>query len=74
MSRDTENFSIYSLMSIRTIASSSSNKYFRQGARKLGFADAVVPRKMKEPIGFLSSCRPARLRRIASATAFTASS
>ena len=74
MSLDTEYFSMYSVISIRTILCSSSK---RQSARD--FASSVLPtpvgpRKRKLPIGRFGSEIPALERRIASVTLCTASS
>ena len=74
MSRLTENFSIYSAMSIRTIDFSSSNKYSARARASSVFPTPVGPRNKNEPIGLLGSDNPARLRRMAFAVAVTASS
>ena len=67
-------FSWYSLISIRVIMLSSSNKYSASAFANSVLPTPVVPKKINEPIGFLGSCKPARLRRMASATAVIASS
>ena len=73
MSRETENFSMYSLMSIRTSAFSSLNRNSASARASSVFPTPVLPRNMNEPIGFFASCSPARERRMASLTALTAS-
>ena len=74
MRRETENFSWYSLMSMRVISASSLKRYVARAFANSVFPTPVVPRKMNEPMGRLGSCRPARLRRTASLTACMASS
>ena len=74
MRRDTECFSMYSLMSMRTIARSSSNRNSASARASSVLPTPVGPRNMNEPIGRCGSDRPARLRRIAFDTATTASS
>ena len=74
MSRLTECFSMYSLMSMRTIARSSSKRKSASDRASSVLPTPVGPRKRNEPIGRLGSERPARLRRMALATATTASS
>ena len=64
MSRDTENFSMYSLMSTRMSAFASANRNFASARASSVFPTPVGPQKMNEPIGRLGSLRPARLRRI----------
>ena len=64
---------MYSDMSMRTIACSSSNRNSASARAVSVFPTPVGPRKMKEPIGRLGSWRPARERRTAFATASTAS-
>ena len=59
---------------MRTIASSLSNKNLAKVLQSSVLPTPVGPRNKKEPIGRLGSERPARLRRIAFATASTASS
>ena len=60
-------------MSIRTRASSVSNKYLARTLARWVFPTPVGPRKINEPIGLLGSFNPARLRRIALTTFFIAS-
>ena len=67
-------FSWYSDMSMRTIAWSSSNRKFASARPSSVLPTPVGPRNRKLPSGRLASCRPARARRIAFATATTASS
>ncbi len=74
MSRETECFSIYSLISIRTIAFSSSNNNSANAFANSVFPTPVVPINKKDPNGFFGSCKPARLLRMASETAIMASS
>ena len=74
MSRDTENFSMYSLMSTRIKALTSANKNLASERANSVLPTPVGPEKMKLPIGRLGSLRPARLRRIARAMARMASS
>ncbi|MNT54199.1 hypothetical protein D3C72_1913390 [compost metagenome] len=62
-----------SLMSSRTIAVSSSNRNWASDLVSSVLPTPVGPRNMNEPIGRLGSCRPARERRTALATAATAS-
>ena len=64
---------MYSLMSTRTSAFSSLNRNSASARASSVFPTPVLPRNMNEPIGFFSSCSPARERRMASLTAFTAS-
>ena len=61
-------------MSIRVIAFSSSNKNSAKAFANSVFPTPVEPKNKNEPIGFPSSLRPARERRIASETAVIASS
>ena len=63
-----------SLISIRTIADSSSNITSANALHNSVLPTPVGPRNRNEPIGRLGSCNPLRLRRTASATACTASS
>ncbi len=63
---------MYSDMSIRTIARSSSNRNSASARAVSVLPTPVGPRKMNEPMGRLGSCSPARLRRTALATAVTA--
>ena len=74
MRRDTENFSMYSLMSMRTIACSSSNRNSASARASSVLPTPVGPRNRNEPIGRRGSLSPARARRTASDTAWTASS
>ena len=74
MSRDTENFSIYSLISIRTIFVSSSNRLSASALASSVLPTPVGPRNIKEPIGFVSSLMPALERIIASVTLLIPSS
>ena len=74
MSRDTLNFSWYSLMSIRVIIVSSLNRYSARAFASSVLPTPVVPRKMNEAIGRFGSCSPARERLTASLTALIASS
>ena len=74
MRRWTLNFSMYSDMSMRTRAFSSSNRHSARAFASSVLPTPVGPRKKKLPIGRLGSERPARLRRTAAATALTASS
>src|SRR5919201_1468975 len=60
MSRATACFSMYSDMSMRTIACSESKRNSARARAVSVFPTPVGPRKMKEPIGRLGSCRPAR--------------
>ena len=53
---------------------SSSNKYSANAFANSVLPTPVVPKNMKEPIGFLGSCNPALLLLIASETAVMASS
>ena len=74
MSRLTACFSMYSDMSMRTMARSSSNKKSASERASSVLPTPVGPRNRNEPIGRCGSDRPARLRRMALATAVTASS
>ena len=65
MSRATACFSMYSDMSMRTIACSSSNRNSASARAVSVLPTPVGPRKMNEPIGRLGSCSPARERRTA---------
>ena len=65
---------MYSPMSMRTIACSSSNRNSASARASSVLPTPVGPRNMNEPIGRFGSESPARLRRIALATAVTASS
>ena len=64
---------MYSDMSSRTRARSSSNRNSASARAVSVFPTPVGPRKMKEPVGRFGSCRPARARRTALATAASAS-
>ena len=61
-------------ISMRTIASSLSNKKSASALHSSVLPTPVGPRKRKEPLGRLGSERPARERRTALETATTASS
>ena len=74
MRRDTANFSMYSDISMRIMALSSSNRYSASARASSVLPTPVGPRKRNEPRGRLGSCRPARARRTAFATAVMASS
>src|SRR3979409_2029774 len=63
MRRDTACFSMYSLMSIRTIASCESNMNSASARASSVLPTPVGPRKRKEPIGLSGACRPAAGRR-----------
>ena len=65
---------MYSDMSMRTIAVSSSNRNAASALVSSVLPTPVGPRNMNEPIGRFGSCSPARARRTAVATAVTASS
>lgn len=71
--RDTVCFSIYSLISIRSIAFSSPNIAAASALQSSVLPTPVGPRKINEPIGRLGSLRPTLPRRIALATELTAS-
>ena len=73
MSRATECFSMYSDMSTRTIACSSSNRKLASALVSSVLPTPVGPRNMNEPIGRLGSCKPALARLTAVETARTAS-
>ena len=64
---------MYSDMSRRTIAVSSSNRKAASALVSSVLPTPVGPRNMNEPIGRFGSCRPARARRTAVETALTAS-
>ena len=74
MSRETECFSMYSDMSIRTTLDSSSNMNWARDFANSVLPTPVGPRNMKLPMGRRGSLNPERERRMASATATTASS
>src|SRR5260370_1294530 len=63
--RATACFSMYSDMSSRTMAFSSSNRNSARARAVSVFPTPVGPRKMNEPVGRFGSCRPARARRAA---------
>ncbi len=67
--RLTECFSMYSLMSRRVIAVSSSNRNSASALVSSVLPTPVGPRNRNEPIGRFGSFRPARARRTASETA-----
>ena len=60
---------MYSDMSMRTIAFSSSNRNSASARASSVLPTPVGPRKMNEPIGRFGSFRPERARITASATA-----
>jgi len=68
MRRATACFSMYSDMSMRTMADSSSKRNSARARAVSVLPTPVGPRKMKLPMGRLGSLRPARLRRMALAT------
>ncbi len=72
MSRATLCFSMYSLMSMRIMACSSSKRNSASARASSVLPTPVGPRKMNEPIGRFSSCKPARARRTALDTAVIA--
>ena len=74
MRRETENFSIYSLMSMRTRFFSLSNRASASALASSVLPTPVGPRNRKEPMGLSGSEMPARERRMASLTSRTASS
>ena len=74
MSRETEYFSIYSLISMRTILFSSSNRLAARVLANSVLPTPVGPRNRKEPMGLVGSLMPALDRRMASVTFSTASS
>ena len=59
---------------MRVIMLSSSKRYSANALASSVLPTPVVPKNINDPIGRRSSCNPARLRRIASATASIASS
>ncbi len=61
-------------MSMRTMASSVSNRKLASDLHSSVLPTPVGPRNRKEPLGRLGSAKPARERRTALATAVTASS
>ncbi len=68
MSLETENFSIYSDMSIRIMFSSLSNRASANVLANSVLPTPVGPKKMKEPTGRRGSLMPALARITASAT------
>ena len=74
ISLDTEYFSIYSLMSMRTILLSSSKSWLANALASSVFPTPVGPKNRKEPIGFVGSLIPALERIMASVTSSTPSS
>src|SRR5919108_484026 len=72
-SRDTECFSMYSDMSIRTIASSSPKRNSASVRASSVLPTPDGPRKMNDPVGRFGSLMPARARRIDLETATIAS-
>ena len=73
-SRETECFSMYSLMSIRIMFSSVSKSASARVLASSVFPTPVGPKNMNDPIGLLGSFMPLLARRTASATNCTASS
>ncbi len=73
-SRETANFSMYSDMSSRTIAFSSSNSSCASALASSVLPTPVGPRKRNAPTGRFAFFTPARERSTASATACTAAS
>ena len=65
---------MYSLMSMRTMARSSSKRNSANARASSVLPTPVGPRNKKDPMGRLGSLSPARLRRMALETADTASS
>jgi hypothetical protein len=74
MSRETENFSMYSDMSTRIRADASANRNRARARASSVLPTPVGPEKTNEPIGRFGSLRPARERRMARDTALIASS
>src|SRR5450759_11608 len=74
MRRDTENFSMYSLMSTRMSAAGSAKRNLASALATSVLPTPVGPEKMNEPIGRFGSLRPERLRRIERESALIASS
>ncbi len=68
MRRATACFSMYSLMSMRTMECSSSKRNSASARAVSVLPTPVGPRKMNEPMGRLGSLSPARERRMAFAT------
>ena len=73
MSLDTENFSMYSDISILTILFSSSKRASARAFASSVLPTPVGPKNKKLPIGFVGSFIPALDRIIASTTLSTAS-
>ena len=71
---DIANFSMYSLMSIRTKASSESNNSFARTLANWVLPTPVWPKKINEPIGLFGSFNPARFLWMDFAIFITASS
>ena len=63
--RETVNFSINSLMSIRISASEAPNIYFANSLAKWVLPTPVGPKNIKVPMGLLGSFNPTRLLKIA---------
>ena len=74
MSRETENFSMYSVISMRIRFFSSSKRASARALASSVLPTPVGPRNRKDPMGRSGSWMPARERRIASETLVTASS
>mmetsp|Transcript_139460 Transcript_139460/g.353680 ORF Transcript_139460/g.353680 Transcript_139460/m.353680 type:complete len:240 (+) Transcript_139460:946-1665(+) len=74
MSFETVCFSMYSLMSRRTMESSLPKYAAARALHNSVFPTPVGPQKMKEAMGRFGFCRPARARRTALEMATTASS
>ena len=74
MSRETEYFSMYSDMSMRTRFFSESKRVAARVLASSVLPTPVGPRKRKEPMGRPGSAMPARLLRMDSLTSRTASS
>ena len=74
MSLETENFSMYSVISILTMLCSSSNRHLARAFASSVLPTPVGPRNINEPIGLFGSPMPARERQMASVTFCTASS
>ena len=74
MRRETEYFSMYSLISILTMLFSLSNKASARALASSVLPTPVGPRNINDPIGLLGSWIPALERNMASHTVFTASS
>ncbi len=72
MSRATVCFSMYSLMSMRIMALSSSKRNSASARAVSVLPTPVGPRKINEPIGRFGSCNPLRERRTALDTAVMA--